>query len=215
MPVQVRPLTPELLAEELVERISELAGEDGRTWTRVAVDGADAARPGELADALVAPLRLRGRPVQRVRARDFLRPASLRLEYGHHDPDAYLDGWLDTGALFREVFDPLEPGGSGLVLPTLWDAAADRATRAERVPLAPGGVLVLDGPLLLGRWFPLDLTVHLRLTPAALRRRTPEAERWTLPALARYEAEVRPEESADMTVRADDPRRPALVVVSE
>jgi hypothetical protein len=66
--------------------------------------------------------------------------------------------------------------------------------------------------MLLGRWFPLDLAVHLRLTPAALERRTPEAERWTLPAFARYAAEVRPEESADMTVRADDPRRPALVV---
>ncbi|RAG83046.1 uridine kinase [Streptacidiphilus pinicola] len=215
MPVQVRPLTPELLAEELAERISRLAGEDGRTWTRVAVDGAEAARPGDLADALVEPLRLRGRPVRRVRARDFLRPASLRFEFGHHDPDAYLDGWLDTGALFREVFDPLEPGGSGLVLPTLWDPATDRATRAQRVPLPPGGVLVLDGPLLLGRWFPLDLTVHLRLTRAALERRTPDSERWTLPALARYEAETRPEESADMTVRADDPRRPALVVVSD
>ncbi|WP_042431893.1 uridine kinase [Streptacidiphilus anmyonensis] len=212
---QVRPLTPESLAEELAERIAELAtagSEDGRAFARVAVDGADAARPGDLADALVEPLRLRGRPVQRIRARDFLRPASLRYEFGHHDPDAYLDRWLDAGALFREVFDPLEPGGSGLVLPTLWDPATDRATRAERVPLAPGGVLVLSGPLLLGRWFPLDLAVHLRLTPAALARRTPEAERWTLPAFARYEAEVRPEESADMTVRADDPRRPALVV---
>jgi hypothetical protein len=233
---QVRPLTPELLAEELAERIAELASAgaaEGRAWTRVAVDGADAARPGDLADALVEPLRLRGRPVQRVRARDFLRPASLRFEYGHHDPDAYLDRWLDEGALFREVFDPLEAEpepapesllepvshsrpkagrGSGRVLPTLWDPVADRATRAERVPLPPGGVLVLDGPLLLGRWFPLDLTVHLRLTPAALERRTPASERWTLPAFARYEAEVRPEESADMTVRADDPRRPALVV---
>jgi hypothetical protein len=176
------------------------------------VDGADAARPGDLADALVEPLRLRGRPVQRVRAHDYLRPASLRFEYGHHDADAYLDRWLDAGALFREVFDPLEPEGSGLVLPTLWDAATDRATRAARVPLPPGGVLVLDGPLLLGRWFPLDLTVHLRLTPAALERRTPQPERWTLPAFARYAAEVRPEEQADMTVRADDPRRPALVV---
>ncbi|SEK67658.1 uridine kinase [Streptacidiphilus jiangxiensis] len=215
MPVQVRPLTPELLAQELAERIARLAEEaeeNGRTWTRVAVDGADAARPGVLADALVEPLRLRGRPVQRVRARDYLRPASLRFEYGHQDADAYLDQWLDAGALFREVFDPLEPGGSGLVLPTLWDPATDRATRAERVPLPPGGVLVLDGPLLLGRWFPLDLTVHLRLSPAALERRTPEPERWTLPAFTRYEAEVRPEEQSDMTVRADDPRRPALVV---
>ncbi|MBF9070799.1 nucleoside/nucleotide kinase family protein [Streptacidiphilus fuscans] len=215
--MQVRPLTPELLAEELAERIDTLgAASEGNhgepSWLRVAVDGADAARPGELADALVEPLRLRGRPVQRIRARDFLRPASLRFEFGHRDPDAYLDRWLDAGALFREVFDPTEPGGSGEVLPSLWDPVADRATRAARLALPPGGVVLLDGPMLLGRWFPLDLTVHLRLSAAALERRTAADEHWTLPALARYDAEVQPEQAADMTVRADDPRRPALVV---
>ena len=51
----------------------------------------------------------------------FLRPASLRLEYGHEDVEAYYDGWFDTGALWREVFGPLEPGGDGRVLPDLWD----------------------------------------------------------------------------------------------
>ncbi|MEY9843109.1 uridine kinase [Streptacidiphilus sp. MAP5-3] len=218
--MQIRPLTPELLAEELAERIDALGAsgtasrQDGGTpsWLRVAVDGADAARPGELADALVEPLRLRGRPVRRIRARDFLRPASLRFEFGHRDPDAYLDRWLDTGALFREVFDPTEPGATGEVLPSLWDPVADRATRAARVALPPGGVVLLDGPMLLGRWFPLDLAVHLRLSAAALERRTAPDEHWTLPALARYDAEVQPEQAADMTVRADDPRRPALVV---
>ena len=75
--------------------------------------------------------------------------------------------------------------------------------------LPPGGVLVLHGPLLLGHWFPFDLSVHLRLSPAPSRRRTPAGERWTLPAFVRYEDEVRPEESADGVVRADDPRHPA------
>jgi hypothetical protein len=209
--VQVRPLSPDALATELAERIAALApGIGGRL--RVAVDGAPAAGTAGLADAAADRLRLLGRPVLRVRAADFLRPASLRLEYGHHDPDAYYDGWLDTGALFREVFDPLEPGGSGLVLPTLWDAQADRATRATPVPLPTGGVLLLDGPLLLGRWLPLDLACHLRLSAAALARRTEADHRWTLPAFARYEAEVRPAEAADLVVQADDQRRPALVV---
>ena len=57
-------------------------------WLRVALDGAPPTRPGELADGLVDPLRLRGRPVLRVRAGDFLRPASLRFEHGRTDPDA-------------------------------------------------------------------------------------------------------------------------------
>jgi hypothetical protein len=209
--VQVRPLTPEALADTLAERAHALPLPEGRRL-RVAVDGAPAAGPGHLAEAVAALLRLLGRPVVRVSAADYLRPASLRLEYGHQDADAYLDGWLDTNALFREVFDPLEPGGSGLVLPALWDARADRAVRAQPVPLPPGGVLLLDGPLLLGRWLPLDLTVHLRLSPAALERRTPPDEQWTLPAFARYEAETLPTDAADLVVRSDDPRRPALVV---
>jgi hypothetical protein len=203
---------PDALASETAERIAALAaGADGGARIRVAVDGADAAEPWRLADALVDPLRTLGRPVLRASARDFLQPASQRYEFGRREPDSYLGRWLNTGALFREVFDPLEPGGSGLVLPALWDPATDRAVRADRVPLPPGGVLLLDGPLLLGRWFPLDLTVHLHLSPGALARRTPEEERWTLPAVARYESETRPDDAADLVVRADDPRRPAIV----
>ncbi|MFE6054481.1 uridine kinase [Kitasatospora sp. NPDC056446] len=208
--MQVRPISPANLAELLADRITALPDADGRRL-RVAVDGAEAARPGALADALVEPLRLRGRPTVRVSAADFLRPASIRLEYGHHDADAFHDLWLDDGALLREVLDPLEPGGTGEVLPSLRDPVTDRSTRAPYTRLPPGGVLLLDGPLLLGRWLPLDLTVHLSLTPAALARRTPADRQWTLPAFARYDAETVPAEAADLTVRMDDPRHPALV----
>ncbi|WP_030243096.1 uridine kinase [Streptomyces sp. NRRL S-350] len=208
--MRIRPISPDNLAELLADRVTALPGSDGRRL-RVAVDGAAAARPDALADALVEPLRLRGRPTLRVSAADFLRPASVRLEYGRHDADAFHDLWLDDGALLREVLDPLEPGGTGRVLPSLRDPATDRSTRAPYTELPPGGVLLLDGQLLLGRWLPLDLTVHLALTPAALARRTPAEEQWTLPAYARYEAETTPGELADLTVRVDDPRHPALV----
>jgi hypothetical protein len=179
---------------------------------RVAVDGPDAADPGTLADSLVDPLRLRGRAVLRVGARWFRRPASVRLEYGHQDPDAYRDDWLDAGALRREVLDRLGPGGDGSYLPTLWDPERDRATRADYAAAPPDAVLLVDGPLLLGRGLPFDLTVHLRLSPAALERRTPAEARWTLPAFGRYEEEVRPAEVADVVVRVDDPRHPAVQV---
>lgn len=208
--MQVTPISAERLAGMLADRIADTTGH-GSPWVRVALDGAPAARPHALADALVDPLRLLGHPVLRVAAADFLRPASLRLEYGRHDTDAFHDLWLDDGALLREVLAPLDPGGSGRVLPSLWDAAADRATRAPYTDLPPGGVLLLDGPLLLGRWLPFELTVHLAMGPAALSRHTPPAERWTLPAYARYEDETRPRELADVTVKVDDPRHPALV----
>jgi hypothetical protein len=203
--VQLTPITWSRLADALAERIADAPG----PWWRVAVDGADAARPGDLADAVAAALPALGRRALRVRAADFLRPASLRYEYGRRDADAYYQLWLDTGALRREVLDPLDPGGTGRVLPSLWDAATDRATRAAYVQLPPGGVLLLDGPLLLGQGLPFDLAVHLRLSPAALERRTPDGDRWTLPAFDRYDHEALPEQTADVLVRADDPRHPA------
>jgi hypothetical protein len=199
----------ERLTDAIADRICDLEARDGGPWLRVAVDGAPAARPEELADRLAGALRVRGRHTRTIGTGGFLRPASLRYEYGHQDPDAYYDRWFDTGALWREIFGPLEPGGSGRVLPDLWDPVTDRATRSPYVELPPGSVLVLHGPLLLGHWFPLDFSVHLRLSPAALARRTPAEERWTLPAFARYEDEVGPGEGADVVVRADDPRRPA------
>jgi hypothetical protein len=202
--VRIRPISPSLLVEEVADRIASAAG-PGRV--RVAVDGAPPARPGDLADALTGPLRLRGREVLRVSAGDFLRPASLRFEHGRTDPDVFYDEWLDTAALVREVLGPLEPGGSGRVLPALWDSAADRATRAAYVRLPPGGVLLLDGTLLLGRGLPFELSVHLWLSPGALARKTPAEHRWTLPAYARYEED----RAADLVVRVDHPDRPALV----
>ncbi|MEU4250829.1 uridine kinase [Amycolatopsis sp. NPDC026612] len=202
--MRYRPISPAVLAEELAERIDALAG---RRRIAVAVDGASGAtETTELADALVDPLRLRGRATLRVSARDFLRPASLRFEHGRTNPDARYTDWLDLGALRREVLDPLK--GSGEVLPSLWDAERDRATRAERVPVPEGGVVLVDGELLLGAGLAFDLAVHLWLSPAALRRRVPEA--WAVPAYERYETEVGPGALADVVVRVDDPRHPAL-----
>lgn len=200
--MRIQPLTPDTLVAELVERVDAFPKD---TWTRVLVDGAPPTRPGALADALVDPLRAKGRPTLRVSAGDFLRPASVRLEHGRTDPESFRTSWLDVGGLLREVLDPLDPGGTGRVLPSLWDADRDRASRADYVTLPPGGVLLLDGTLLLDKWLPAELTVHLWLSKAALERQTPEEERWTLPAYEDYEP------GADVTVRYDHPARPALV----
>ena len=183
-----------------------VAAHDGRV--RVLVDGAPPTRPDQLADALVDPLRALGRPVHRVHADDFLRPASLRFEHGRHDPDAYLEDRLDVGALGREVLDPF--ASRGRYLPSLWDEVADRSTRAAVVDAPERAVLVLDGSLLLGRWLDADLAVHLTVRPATLERRTLPEDRWTLPAFARYEEETDPTQLADVVVHVDDPRRPAL-----
>ncbi|MFD5325901.1 uridine kinase [Streptomyces sp. NPDC127092] len=197
----------ERLADTVADRVDRTEPGDGSDWLKVGVDGAPAAPGGEFAERVAEVLRLRGRSVLVVATGGFLRPASLRFEHGRQDPDAYYSDWYDTGALWREVFGPLEPGGSGRVLPDLWNPVTDRATRSPAVPLPPGGVLVVHGPFLLGHWFPFDVKLHLRLSPGALARRTEES--WTLPAFARYEEEVGPVGAADAVVRVDDPRRPA------
>lgn len=215
--MRVEPVSPEVLVERLVERVvdgldaARAADGPGRRW-RVLLDGAPPTAPAALADALVEPLRARGHAAVRVSAGDFLRPAGVRFEHGREDPDALLDDALDSGALIREVLDPLGPGGDGTYLPALWDAARERSARATRVPTAPGTVLLLDGGLLLGRWLPADLTVHLAVRPDTLVRRTPPAEAWRLPAEERYRAEADPESVADVVVRVDDPRRPGWVL---
>jgi hypothetical protein len=208
--MRAQPISPPLLVRHIADRLPAPAG-PGPGWTRVALDAPPGSGADALAADLAAELRLRGRAALVVSAWDFLRPASLRLELGREDPDLFYEQWLDTGALVRELFDPLEPGGSGRVLPAFWDAVADRARRADYVDLAPGGVLLLHGAFLLSTWLPFDLRVHLWVSAAALERRTAPRERWTLPAYARYGDEVDPVRTADVVVRYDDPAHPALV----
>jgi hypothetical protein len=161
--------------------------EDDAPATRVAVDGPDVTGPRPLAEAIAARLPALGRPAAVVPAEGFYRAASLRFERGRTDPDARYTDWLDAGALTREVLAPLGPGGSGSYLP-------------------------VPGALLQGVGLAFDLVLHLRMSAAARRRRTPREQAWELPAFDRYDAEVDPAGLADAVVLADHPERPALVL---
>ncbi|HEX5200028.1 MAG TPA: uridine kinase [Actinoplanes sp.] len=206
--MRVRPVSVEVLVEELADDLNRRKPDN---FLRVAIDGPEAAGPGRLADALIDPLRLRGHPVVRVNTNDFLRPASLRLEFGRDNPDTFYAGWFDEAGLAREVLDRAGPGGDGRVLTRLWNAETDRAARDPYHALAPGAVVVVSGPLLLGGGLAFDFAVHLEMSAAALRRRTPPDQQWTLPAFERYAAEVDPASFADVVLRVDDPKRPAMV----
>jgi hypothetical protein len=206
--VRVRPVSVEVLVEELADDLNRRKPDN---FLRVAIDGPEAAGPGRLADALIDPLRLRGHPVVRVNTNDFLRPASLRLEFGRDNPDTFYAGWFDEAGLAREVLDRAGPGGDGRVLTRLWNAETDRAARDPYHALAPGAVVVVSGPLLLGGGLAFDFAAHLEMSAAALRRRTPPDQQWTLPAFERYAAEVDPASFADVVLRVDDPKRPAMV----
>ncbi|AEA22398.1 hypothetical protein Psed_0121 [Pseudonocardia dioxanivorans CB1190] len=205
MTAAITPTTREALAR----RIADLAlAVPGRV--RVAVDGPPPTAPVELAEAVAELLRAAGRPPLVADARDWLRPASVRLEYGRTDVDMFLDGWLDEGALRRELLGPAGADGSGRVLRRFHDAGRDRAFRDDYTTLAADAVVVLAGELLLGRGLPFDLRVHLRMSTAALGRRLPADLGWTLPAHERYETERSPGKEADLLVLSDHPERPAI-----
>jgi hypothetical protein len=203
------PISPELLPDLLADTIVALRS--GHP-VRVALDGAPSSRAGELAGAVAQRLRVSGRAPTLVDTDYFLRPASLRLERGREDPDAYYDDWLDVGGLRREVLDPAGAGGSGRIVPAMRDPETDRATRTPYQQVPPDGVVLVTGALLLGRALPFELTVHLRQSAAALARRTAPELRWSLPAFARYEADVSPATEADVVIFSDDPRHPAVLL---
>ncbi|MFI2105286.1 uridine kinase [Isoptericola sp. NPDC019693] len=213
--MRVEPATFEGAVAHVVGRVldhGEGAGrrDDAVRPVRVLVDGHPSTRPEDLADALVEPLRAAGRPVARVRVRDFLRARSLRLERGRRDADALLDEWIDVDGLNREVL--LSVVTRGRWLPSLRDPDTGRSTRAAYEDAPPGTVVVLDGSLALGRGLDVDLSVHLALRTATETRNTPLEDAWTLAAYGRYGREAQPERRADVVVRVDHPARPALLL---
>jgi hypothetical protein len=169
---------------------------------RVLLDGVGA---GQLADDVAAVVAGSGRPAVRVRAEHFLRPAGERFEHGREDAEALRTSWLDAAALEREV---LAAAPDGRYLPALRDPVRDRSARLAPQPLPPGAVVLVDGLFVVGRALSCELTVHLALSPAAMRRRgVPD---WQLPAFVAHDASARAD--CDVLVLAEDPRRPAVVL---
>ena len=193
------PRTPEALAQDLVELVVQRPG-----LVRVLLDGHGA---GALADALVPGVAAHGRAPLRVRGRDFLRPAGERFERGREDEEHFRTRWLDAAALEREV---LVRAADGEHLPALWDADRDRSYRRSRAPVPDGAVVLVDGLFLLGRGLTCELTVHQALSASALRRRGVPA--WQVAAFEAYDRQVRPGDVCDVLVRAEDARRPAVLV---
>jgi hypothetical protein len=194
------PITTAALAEVVAERAAAHPGP-----TVVAIDGADAADPVGFAHPVADRLRARGRPCAVVSLHDFVRPASLRYEFGR-DEMSYRNAWFDYEGLNREVLQALRIHGRWL--PALWDEAADRSARAATVSATPGTVLLIAGPMLLGRGLTFDLTVELRLSEGALRRATPDGDSFTLTALLHHRREQ--DSEPDIMVAWDHRDRPAI-----
>ncbi|MFD3744101.1 hypothetical protein [Nocardia sp. NPDC058633] len=195
------PTSPPALARLVADRLVELPGR-----RVLAVDGADAAGPVELGRRIVETLTDRGRSAAVVSTHDFVRPASLRMEYGRDDEWSYRTAWFDYEAMRREIVEAMRTDGRWL--PALWDEHRDRSARAAIRVAQADLVLVLAGPMLLGRGLDFDLAIRLELSEQAALRRTPAEQHWTLPAVRDHTAEN--PERATWTVRWDHPDRAAL-----
>ncbi|WP_460991125.1 nucleoside/nucleotide kinase family protein [Sinomonas soli] len=201
------PMTPGALVSMVVDRCLARPGR-----TRVAVDGADAAAPADLARRIAARLRPAGRAAKVVELKDFMLPASQRLEFGRQDPDSYRERWFDFGALAREVLDPLAAPGPAQWLPRLRDPETDRSVRDRRQPAPDGLVLLAAGPMLLGHWLDFDLSVALQVDERVLRERTPAELAFTVDGVLEHERER--SEEPDILVRYNHPERPAVAAAA-
>ncbi|WP_433633046.1 hypothetical protein [Nocardia sp. CA-120079] len=195
------PITRDGLVELITNRILEL---NGRMLT--AIDGADAAEPVAIADRVAGELRDTGRAAEVVSLHDYIRPASLRMEFGRTDEMSYRTAWFDYPALDREVIRALRHDARWL--PALWDEDRDRSARSPIRAAAPDTVLLVAGPMLLGRGLHFDLTVHLDMSERALHRRTPPDDRWTIPALLGHDRDN--PSNPTFFIRWEHPDRPAL-----
>ncbi|MEV6097435.1 hypothetical protein [Nocardia sp. NPDC051981] len=196
-------ISPDALHALIAERAMTLAG-----YAVIAVDGADAADPLTVANGVAELLRTRGRPAAVVSLHDFVRPASVRLEYDRDSEFTYRTAWFDYAALNREVLKPLRD--TGRYLPALWDERADRSARARIRTADDTTVLFIAGPMLLGRGLDFDLTVGLRMSAGALRRRTDAASQFTVDGLLEFQRAHA--EEPDIQVAWDHPDRPAIRV---
>ncbi|MEV6137427.1 hypothetical protein AB0L63_15445 [Nocardia sp. NPDC051990] len=195
------PITRDGLVELITDRIRELGGR-----VLIAIDGADAAEPVTAADHISTALRDTGRAAEVVSLHDYIRPASLRMEFGRTDEMSYRTAWFDYAALDREVIRALRDDARWLA--ALWDEDRDRSARSPIRTAAPGTVLLIAGPMLLGRGLDFDLSVHLDMSEPALYRRTPPVDRWTIPALLRHDRDN--PSAPTFFIRWDHPDRPAL-----
>jgi uridine kinase len=182
---------------------------------RVAVDGRTASGKTTYADRLAAIIDASGREVIRGSVDGFHRPRAVRHARGRLSPDGYYEDARDVEAMRTLLLDPLGPSGDRLYVTASFDL--DRDEPLEPVPerASEAAVLIVDGtflqrPELRAAW---DFVIFLNVPEEEARRRGVERDSLASvgdadvselylcrygPAFARYEAECRPIEQADL-----------------
>ena len=134
---------------QLVLRLAErLAAIQLPHPVRVGIDGIDGVGKTTLADALVAPLAARGRPVIRASIDGFHNPRTVRYRRGRNSPEGYYLDSFNLGALTLMLLEPLGPGGSRRYRTAVFDYRIDAVIEGTRAEADPRALLLFDGVFL-------------------------------------------------------------------
>ena len=183
---------------------------------RVAVDGRTASGKTTFADALAAALQTSGRGIIRASIDDFHHPRAVRHRQGRHSPDGYYEDARDLVAVRRYLLEPLGPGGDRCFATRTFDLARDRPVQPDLLRAEERSILIVDGtflqrPEIVGGW---DFVIFLDVPQDEARQRGLARDADALgadiaatlydqrygPAFARYQAECRPSQNADMVI---------------
>jgi uridine kinase len=214
--------------EECLARIAERIGraQVGHP-VRVAIDGPDAAGKTSLADELARLMRAAGTEVIRASVDRFHRPRAQRYARGRESPEGYYRDSFNYEELLASLLVPLGPGGSRVYRAACFDLDNDEPLTPDMATAADDAVLLVDGVFLQrselrAAW---DVTVFVTADFEELvrRARQRDARMFGSPAAAEsryrtryipgqqlYLAEARPEDTADIVVRNDQPAVPLL-----
>jgi uridine kinase len=213
--------------EVLVQLADALGALDLAHVPRVAVDGPDAAGKTTFADELAVLISAR-RPVVRLGADDFHRPAAVRYRRGDMSPEGYYLDSFDNEMIVAAVLRPLGPGGDGEYLPALFDFRSGEPVPARRQVADPRALLLFDGVFLQRRelrehW---DAAIYLHVAPAESLRRAlvrdrellgseetirDRYQRRYLPGQAMYRETDSPADRAGLALDMSDPARPSVL----
>lgn len=184
---------------------------------RVAIDGRTASGKTTFADGLATVIEGSGRQVIRASIDGFHRPRAARHRQGRLSSDGYYEDARDLPAMSNLLLHPLGPGGGRSYATAAFDLEGDKPLKPVFRIATEDAVLIVDGtflqrPELRPAW---DFVVFLNVSEEEARRRGIGRDAPALggrdataelyyrrygPAFARYEAECRPMEKADVVI---------------
>jgi uridine kinase len=193
---------------------------------RIGVDGRDAAGKTTFADRLAAESVAAGIETYRASIDDWQQPPEIRYRQGRFSPDGYYFDGFDFEGARRRLLEPFSTGASFNL--RAYDIEREVAIQGGEIVAGPRSLLIVDGVFLFRPELDgcFELGVYLRVSgrtsidrglvrdvarsgDAILERQLYE-QRYA-PAQDRYDAEVSPEDFADVVIDNEDVEDPVIV----